>query len=66
MAVMTRWSHLGGAASLVSGSPIFGIIEKCFIGCPPVKRKAVGAIGEFDEVGQRRLVLNADFNAGSE
>jgi hypothetical protein len=45
---------------------VFGIIEKCFIGAPAVKRIAVGAIREFQDVRQRRLVLDTGFNARGE
>jgi hypothetical protein len=45
---------------------MFGIIEKCFIGAPPVKRIAVGAIREFQDIWQRRLVRDTGFNACGE
>jgi hypothetical protein len=45
---------------------VFGIIEKCFIGAPPVKRIAAGAIREFQDIRQRRLVLDTGFNARGE
>ena len=45
---------------------MFGIIEKRFIGAPPVKRRAVGAIRELQDIRQRRLVLDTGFNARGE